>query len=126
MSSPTLKPCPFCGESAGWVTDECGIECGHCVATGPWRDLHEADWNTRPIEDALRVRAEAAEAALATARAEGAAAERAAVVRMLRSDLGDLANTNAAADVRDLIKDIEDGVHTPPRGGRMTAAQEGA
>jgi len=30
-------------------------------------------WITRPIEDALRARAEAAEAALATARAEGAA-----------------------------------------------------
>jgi len=77
---------------------------------------------------ALRARAEAAEAALATARAEGAAAERAAVVRMLRADLGSFEVVNADADdyVRDLVKDIEDGVHTPPRGGRITAPVEGA
>jgi hypothetical protein len=69
-------------------------------------------------------RAEAAEAALVAARAEGAAAERAAIVAMLRVDLGDLENVNDAADdfVRDLIEDIEGGVHVRPRGGRMTAA----
>jgi hypothetical protein len=66
-----------------------------------------------------RARAEAAEAALATARAEGAAAERAAIVAMLRVDLGDLENVNDAADdfVRDLIEDIEGGVHVRPAEG---------
>jgi hypothetical protein len=90
--------------------------------------LHKGLTDAETERDALRARAEAAEAALATARAEGAAAERAAVVVMLRTDLGSFEVANADADdyVRDLIKDIEDGVHTPPRGGRITAAQEGA
>jgi hypothetical protein len=67
----------------------------------------------------LRQEREAAEAALATARAEGAAAERAAIVAMLRVDLGDLENVNDAADdfVRDLIEDIEGGVHVRPAEG---------
>ena len=89
MSDTTLKPCPFCGKHVDQRRKgrtqrlDRGIECGHCVATGPWRDLREADWNTRPVEDALRARAEAAEAALATARAEGAAAERAGIAATL-------------------------------------------
>ncbi len=44
-----------------------------------WDDLSAVEAE----RDTLRARAEAAEASLATARAEGAAAERAAVVRML-------------------------------------------
>ena len=54
-----LKPCPFCGrqpyESGGYVS--CHTEL--CLANA---DYHEpaigpiTDWNTRPIEDALRKR----------------------------------------------------------------------
>ncbi len=59
-----LKSCPFCGrqpyESGGYVS--CHTEL--CLANA---DYHEpaigpiTDWNTRPIEDALRARAERAE-----------------------------------------------------------------
>jgi hypothetical protein len=107
MTDPTLKPCPFCGESAGWVTDECGIECGRCVATGPWRDLREDGWNSRPIEDALRARAEAAEAALATARAEGAAALLADILAML-----DKSAAHDRAEARRISGDDRDALDT--------------
>ena len=129
-TTPTLKPCPFCGRPAEYTEHEktCSarVWCASCGAEGPLGGLSDrpgapdaaarAGWNTRPIEDALRTRAEAAESALATARAEGAAAERAAIVAMLRVDLGDLENVNDAADdfVRDLIEDIEGGVHVRP------------
>jgi hypothetical protein len=78
-----LKPCPFCGETAimtVWNGGAAGATCD-CSGTGPyaWMDARiEAEgrqsevvaeavayWNTRPIEDALRARAEAAEAKLA-------------------------------------------------------------
>jgi hypothetical protein len=126
-----LKPCPLCGWSPQLATSF-GEPVAGCVNRScdlcdtEWFDVDA--WNARPVEDALRARAEKAEAALAAARAEGAAAERAAVVAMLRADLGSFEVANADADdyVRDLIKDIEDGVHPPPRGGRITAAQEGA
>jgi hypothetical protein len=65
MSATDLKPCPFCGESAAWEPTSEWTECGHCAATGSFRDLWKGDWNTRPIEDSLRARAEAAEAAAA-------------------------------------------------------------
>lgn len=63
-----LKPCPFCGGSAAVnigpsiVTVQCE-KCGeeHDYAKhGDWRD----DWNTRPIEDALRAQVEQLTAAL--------------------------------------------------------------
>jgi hypothetical protein len=83
----TPKPCPFCGEPAAAAEHIAGPyfgcmnnDCDGALASG---FMPPDGWNTRPIEDALRARAEAAEAALATARAEGVAAERAAVVRML-------------------------------------------
>jgi hypothetical protein len=61
-------------------------------------------------------RAVEAEAALATARAEGAAAERAAWLAELRSDLRNLKVTKADAEdyVRELIEDIEAGAHVRP------------
>jgi hypothetical protein len=123
MSDQTLKPCPFCGKHVDQRRKgrtqrlDRGIECGHCVATGPWRDLREADWNTRPIEDALRARAEAAEAALATARAEGAAAERAAVVALLHAQLAYAAPRGwpeAVEMLEECIEDIEAGAHVRP------------
>jgi hypothetical protein len=70
-----LKPCPFCG-AAPLVMQQylgryacCSTACDDselCSTTYH----HEDDWTHRPVEDALRARAEAAEAALAAARAE--------------------------------------------------------
>jgi hypothetical protein len=75
----TPKPCPFCGESAAAAEHIAGPyfgcmnnDCDGALASG---FMPSDVWNSRPIEDALRARAEAAEAALATARAEGAAAD---------------------------------------------------
>ena len=84
---PDLKPCPLCGWSPQLATSfgEPVVGCVNrsCdLCDTEWFDVDA--WNTRPIEDTLRARAEAAEAALATARAEGAAAERADVVEWLR------------------------------------------
>jgi hypothetical protein len=90
MSGPTLKPCPFCGSQPACETLPYGLPVVRCA--NPNCDVHSGaltsvEWQTRPVEDALRARAEAAEAALAQARAEGEAAgaahERAAVVAML-------------------------------------------
>lgn len=73
--SDDLKPCPFCGAQPRISRDPdhnafdiwCdATACGGCPNTG-YGDLAEvsAAWNTRPVEDALRARAEAAEAQLA-------------------------------------------------------------
>ena len=93
-----LKPCPFCG-AAPLVMQQylgryacCSTACDDselCSTTYH----HEDDWNHRPVEDALRARAEAAEAALAAARAEVAQAEVAraegeAKIRYLERELG--------------------------------------
>lgn len=45
--SDEIKPCPFCGKSDFEATLD-GLYCTHCEA-----DVGD-DWNTRPIEDALR------------------------------------------------------------------------
>jgi hypothetical protein len=68
--------------------------------------------------EVLEARTEAAEAALATARVEGAAAERAAWLAELRSDLLNLKVIKADAEdyVRELIEDIEAGAHVRPVG----------
>lgn len=56
-----LKPCPFCGGKAEQYVSlsysiERSVGCTECGA-----DAVGSDWNTRPIEDALLARAEAAE-----------------------------------------------------------------
>ena len=83
-----LKPCPWCGR-VPVLTDISGggdpaywVECDHCDAAGP-ADMSGlisrtvGAWNRRPVEEALRARAEAAEqraeaaeAALTQARAD--------------------------------------------------------
>jgi len=47
--SNELKPCPFCGGNAV-VNGDGNAECGDCFVESL------TDWNTRPIEDALRAR----------------------------------------------------------------------
>jgi hypothetical protein len=65
--------------------------------------------------DALRARAEAAEAALATARAEGAAAERAAVVAWLRRTAVDISPIGIPdGELTCITDDIEEGRHVRP------------
>ena len=67
--------------------------------------------------DALRARAEAAEAALATARAEGAAAERAAVLAFLHGGAdthAGIGSPTAAAVLRDHGAHIAAGAHVRP------------
>jgi len=67
--------------------------------------------------DRLRTRAEAAEAAMATARAEGAAAERAAVLGALRAQLAYAAPRGwpeAVEMLEECIEDIEAGAHVRP------------
>lgn len=185
MSDTTLKPCPFCGAAAAYTEHEKTNETRGCCprgcgAEGPFGarslgpglgDAMARDgWNSRPIEDALRARAEAAErdaeawrgfagsvaiavhgastggvianhlaaddlpdllgaverlracaeaaeAALATARAEGAAAERAAVLGALRAQLAYAAPRGwpeAVEMLEECIEDIEAGAHVRP------------
>lgn len=63
-----LKPCPFCGKEARIATDNSGdfdrnyVDCeNNCHLFGC---LDEKEWNTRPIEDALRAKLEIAVEAL--------------------------------------------------------------
>lgn len=51
-----LKQCPFCGSEAHIVNDN--VECSFCFVTSL------TDWNTRPIEDALRAELEKTQKAL--------------------------------------------------------------
>ena len=90
--SEKLKACPFCGSEAriksswclndGYVAVGCGSDKG-CPAANDEQDeqggfscefdnVDDAtrNWNTRPIEDALLARAEAAEARVAELEAE--------------------------------------------------------
>lgn len=59
----TLKPCPFCGGEAEIIDDAmgtvprcrcCGAANGNGVYGAEGHKLAVKDWNTRPIEDALR------------------------------------------------------------------------
>jgi hypothetical protein len=67
MSATNLKPCPFCGASPAPAGQSRQVECGQCGTAGPWGRAADDRWNARPIEAALRARAEAAEAAAAAA-----------------------------------------------------------
>lgn len=68
--SDNLKPCPFCGGPASafrlhsWTVPS--VRCQNSCTDET--DIEE--WNTRPVEDALRARAEAAEARAAQAQAD--------------------------------------------------------
>jgi rubrerythrin len=67
MSALDLKPCPFCGKPAKLTENEYSapmVACEWCLArTCSHSDSLAIDkWNRRPGEDALRARAEAAEA----------------------------------------------------------------
>lgn len=73
-----LKPCPFCGSDDVHIESKnlfYWVECYQCGATGQEARLRDEtvnvaqgeeratnNWNTRPIEDELRSRAEKAEA----------------------------------------------------------------
>lgn len=61
-----LKPCPFCGSDDLSVIEEqvvCQNEECHAINADPCDNCfpHIEEWNTRPIEDALLMRAEKAE-----------------------------------------------------------------
>lgn len=64
MSEIELKPCPVCGSEN--VTSAAGfVVCKNCnvsTAIGVTQEESNRLWNTRPLEDALRARAEKAEA----------------------------------------------------------------
>ncbi len=114
MSDPTLKSCPFCGKAAvPWGRGDvcCPSDDDPCGAAF----FSIAEWQTRPIEDALRARAEKAEAALAAARAEGAAVERAAVVAWLRG-FGSAAPGGQPESINRIVlcSDIAAGAHVRP------------
>lgn len=70
--SDELKPCPFCGGEACYV-DDIGmgvdeptkeISCEHISCLPITVRVPISSWNARPIEDALRARAEKAEGEL--------------------------------------------------------------
>lgn len=58
--SEELKPCPFCGGSKVFVNCTEYVKCTCGASNGS-----DADWNTRPIEDALRAENEALQKAIA-------------------------------------------------------------
>jgi hypothetical protein len=67
MSALDLKPCPFCGKPAELTENEYSapmVACEWCLARAcsHSESLAIDKWNRRPGEDALRARAEAAEA----------------------------------------------------------------
>lgn len=62
-----LKPCPFCGGKADYVGTE--IECLECGVMMPKTfafEMQVDNWNTRPIEDALRAQLAEAQAEVDT------------------------------------------------------------
>jgi hypothetical protein len=64
-----LKPCPFCGKPPALSPDKaqdffqvwCYCEADVCLGDYSRKEVIR-QWNSRPVEDALRARAEAAEA----------------------------------------------------------------
>jgi hypothetical protein len=107
---PDLKPCPLCGWSPQLATSfgEPVVGCVNrsCdLCDTEWFDVDA--WNTRPIEDALRARAEAAEAALASTRAEAdrlRVAIKAAVDALPEWSKGALAHLSPAEVVADEVR----------------------
>jgi hypothetical protein len=70
MNTEDVKPCPFCGTPPARDRLPYGLPVLRCA--NPNCDVHSGaltwvEWQTRPVEDALRTRAEKAEAALAAA-----------------------------------------------------------
>jgi hypothetical protein len=102
--------CPHCGPEHFAGPDADGT-CVMCMGA-----LIRTDAAGAVLAHELYNGAHVAEAALATARAEGAAAERAAWLAELRSDLLNLKVIKADAEdyVRELIEDIEAGAHVRP------------
>jgi hypothetical protein len=102
--------CPHCGPEHFAGPDADGA-CVMCMGA-----LIRTDAAGAVLAHELYNGAHVAEAALATARAEGAAAERAAWLAELRSDLLSLKVIKADAEdyVRELIEDIEAGAHVRP------------
>jgi len=50
----TLKPCPFCGEEDNIRETSSFVECENCECL-----THDMDrWNTRPLEEALKAKAD--------------------------------------------------------------------
>lgn len=56
-----LKPCPFCGSEAivpampiGITDDDAPVECTNLYCNASDVTFDKKEWNTRPIEDALR------------------------------------------------------------------------
>ena len=104
-----MKPCPWCGAAPVVIHRNvrryarCSNVSDNAGLCGPAFHVEEA-WNRRPGEDALRARAEAAEAALAAARSDlrtlaGLAATSDGVYgRLMSADFGVEGLTNADTD----------------------------
>ena len=61
MGTNNPKPCPFCGHTP-WLFRTDMVQCANKDCFMHYDDdIDLADWNTRPIEDALLARAEKAE-----------------------------------------------------------------
>lgn len=65
------KHCPFCGLGTSLVVVGYTVDCLHCGAQAETEASDpDNNWNTRPIEDALRAQLDAALARIAEMEAE--------------------------------------------------------
>jgi hypothetical protein len=154
MSTPDLKPCPFCGaeaaytehektnETRGWCPRGCGAEGPFGARSlGPgWGDAMARDgWNIRPIEDALRARAEAAEVLVAALRAEveagvvlasalRAEVEAGVALSVVRAEIAEVTLTTARAEGASLRDQLDDALRRAreAEAALATARAEGA